>query len=303
MLQPHIIVITGPTASGKTDFALKLAENLCHSGQRAEIINADSIQIYKDLTILTAKPTEQDMKRVKHHLFGMFDADIKFSVNDWKILTEQTIDNLLKSNIIPIICGGTGFYIDALVNGISTIPNIPESHRKYVFEIFQKYGRNLFFEKLKKIDPEICIKLHPNNTQRILRAYEVATFTGQPLTYWWKQKEKPKYNFDINIILLPKIKLYQRIMFRIQKMIEIGAVSEVAEFLQKYQNYNGALSKVIGLNEITSFLNKQISHEKMIELMYIKTKQYAKRQITWFRNKMLYANKVMYDLKYDNKSI
>ncbi len=295
MLHHRIIVITGPTASGKTDFALKLVENLCHSGQQAEIINADSIQIYKDLTILTAKPSEQDMKRVKHHLFGMFDADIKFSVNDWKILTEQTIDNLLKSNIVPIVCGGTGFYIDALVNGISTIPNIPESHRKYVFEIFQKYGRNLFFEKLKKIDPEICIKLHPNNTQRILRAYEVATFTGQPLTYWWKQKEKSKYNFDINIILLPKIKLHQRIMFRIQKMIEIGAVSEVSEFLRKYPNYKGALSKVIGLTEITSFLNKQISHEKMIELMYIKTKQYAKRQITWFRNKMSYANKVIYD--------
>ena len=286
MKDDPIVIIAGPTATGKTRVAIELAKNL---DNEAEIINSDSVQLYKDLKILTAFPSESDLKKLPHHLFGILNADEKFSVTSWKNSAEKKIDEIHNKKKIPIICGGTGFYINSIINGISEIPEIPASYRKTVQEKFALMGREKFFEELCKMDKEIQFNLHPNNTQRILRAYEVVSFTKKPLSFWWKSKnEKPKYSNIKSFIIIPEKKSdhNELILNRINEMINNGAIDEVDDFLKIYPEYDGPLTKVIGFYEIKSFLQNKISEEQLIEHMFIKTRQYAKRQSTWFRNKM-----------------
>ncbi|MBE6446976.1 MAG: tRNA (adenosine(37)-N6)-dimethylallyltransferase MiaA [Alphaproteobacteria bacterium] len=283
---PQIIVIAGPTASGKTEAAIRLAELLAQRGTSAEIINADSVQLYKDLPILTARPLKNEQIRARHHMFGYLDAKCEFSVADWKKKVEKLLKQLHQKQKIAIICGGTGFYIDSLLNGISDIPTVPEEYRQNVFYLFQKIGRDNFFNKLQETDPDICKIIHPNNTQRILRAYEIATFTGKSLTHWWRQKKEKKHEALSIVINPPRAQLLERISFRICHMIQNGAIEEVSNFQHNYPNYNGPLSKVIGLQEILSLLNGKISTEQLIDQMFTRTRQYAKRQSTWFRNRM-----------------
>lgn len=280
-----IYIIAGPTASGKTSFAIKLAESLRRKRIYSEIVNADSIQLYDELKILTAFPSSNEMNRVSHHLFGILDLFENYSVAKWKQVAEKKIDELHKQGKIPILCGGTGFYLNSIINGIAKIPDIPESFRKEVFEKFQKFGREKFVDQLRKLDPEN--KLNPNNTQRILRAYEVASFTGKPLSYWWNRGSKAKYdNIKALVLLPPKEKLRENILKRAIQMLDIGAIEEVREFLSRYPDYKGPLDRVIGFLEIQDFLNKKISKKELIERMFVRTRQYAKRQSTWFRHQM-----------------
>lgn len=280
-----VFIVAGPTASGKTSLAIELAEKFKEKGNRFEIINADSIQLYNELKILTAFPSSDEMSRVSHHLFGVLDPFETYSVGKWKQQAEAKIDELHDQGKIPILCGGTGFYLNSIVNGIATIPDIPESHRKEVFEKFQRVGRAKFMEDLLKLDPGN--QLDPNNTQRILRAYEVVSFTEKPLSYWWNQGNNSKYKNIKKLVLLPaKEKLRENILKRAVQMIHTGAVEEVQEFISRYPNYKGPLDRVIGFVEIQDFLNKKISKEKLIDLMFIRTRQYAKRQSTWFRHQM-----------------
>jgi tRNA dimethylallyltransferase len=280
-----VFIIAGPTASGKTSFAIELAEKFKEKGSRCEIINADSIQLYNELKILTAFPSSDEMSRVPHHLFGMLKPFETYSVGKWKQLAEAKIDELHSQGKIPILCGGTGFYLNSIINGIAKIPDVPESYRKEVFEKFQRVGRSKFMEDLLKLDPEN--QLNPNNTQRILRAYEVASFTGKPLFYWWRQGNKSKYKNIKKIVLLPpKEKLRENILKRAIQMVNNCAIEEVQEFLSRYPNYTGPLDRVIGFVEIQDFLNQKISKEDLIECMFIRTRQYAKRQSTWFRHQM-----------------
>lgn len=285
-----IFIIAGPTASGKTGFAIELSENFKEKGICCEIINADSIQLYNDLKTLTAFPSSNEMSHIPHHLFGILEPFGTYSVGKWKQVAEAKIDELHEQGKIPILCGGTGFYLNAIIRGISDIPNIPEHHRKEVFEKFQNIGREKFFEELLKLDPNN--KLNPNNTQRILRAYEVATFTGKPLSYWWNQgnqnkKNNSKYeNVKTLVLLPPRDKLKENILARTIQMLNHGAIEEVREFLSRYPNYKGPLDRVIGFTEIRDFLEQKISKEQLIESIFIKTRQYAKRQSTWFRNQM-----------------
>ena len=280
-----VYVVAGPTASGKTSFAIKLAENLRKKGILSEIVNADSIQLYNELKILTAFPSSDEIHQVAHHLFGIIDPFELYSVAKWKQVAEKKIDELHSQGKIPILCGGTGFYLNSIINGIAKIPDIPESFRREVFEKFQKFGREEFVDQLRKLDPEN--KLNPNNTQRILRAYEVVSFTGKPLSYWWNQGSKSKYdNIKTLVLLPPKKKLWENILKRANQMIDGGAVDEVQEFLSRYPNYKGPLDRVIGFSEIQDFLNKKISKKELIERMFVRTRQYAKRQSTWFRHQM-----------------
>ena len=280
-----VYIIAGPTASGKTSFAIKLAENLSKKGISCEIINADSIQLYNELKTLTAFPSLDEMNRVPHHLFGILDPFETYSAGKWKKLAETKIDELHLKGKIPILCGGTGFYLNSIVRGIAEIPDVPESYRKEVFEKFQKIGREKFMKELLKLDPEN--NLNPNNTQRMLRAYEVASFTGKPLPYWWNQGNNSKYdNIKAVVLLPPKKKLWENILKRANQMIDGGAVDEVQEFLSRYPNYKGPLDRVIGFSEIQDFLNKKISKKELIERMFVRTRQYAKRQSTWFRHQM-----------------
>jgi len=280
-----VYIIAGPTASGKTGFAIEISENLKEKGVFCEIINADSIQLYDDLKILTAFPSSDEMSRVRHNLFGILDPFETCSVGKWKKLAEAKIDELHSKGKIPILCGGTGFYLNSIIHGIAKIPDVPESYRREVFDKFQKIGRAKFMEDLLKLDPEN--QLNPNNTQRILRAYEVASFTGKPLSYWWSQGNKSKYGNIKKLVLLPsKEKLRENILKRIIQMIDNGAIGEVQEFLLRFPNYKGSLDRVIGFVEVQDFLKKKISKEELIEQMFIRTRQYAKRQSTWFRHQM-----------------
>lgn len=283
-----VVIIAGPTASGKTSFAIDLAEDLRQKGVCGEIINADSIQLYNDLRVLTAFPTTDEMNRVPHHLFGILDSFETYSVGKWKQIAESKIDELHNEGKIPILCGGTGFYLNAIIRGIAKIPDIPENHRKKVFEKFQEIGREAFMKELLKLDPGN--ELNQNNTQRILRAYEVASFTGKPLSYWWNCVNCSKYNNIKTLILLPtKKKLRENILKRAVWMLENGAIDEVRIFQKKYPHYKGPLDKVIGFVEIQDFLNQQISKETLIDQILVRTRQYAKRQSTWFRHQIVNA--------------
>lgn len=280
-----VFIIAGPTASGKTGLSIKLAEELKKKGICCEIVNADSIQLYNDLKILTAFPSSDEMSRVPHRLFGILGPYETYSVARWKQSAESEIDKLHSQGKIPILCGGTGFYLNAIIRGISDIPDVPEYHRREVFEKFKNLGRTKFFEELSELDP--TNKLDINNTQRILRAYEVVTFTGKPLSYWWSKGNNSKYNDIRKLVLLPpREKLRENILKRAVQMIDNGAIGEVREFLSRYPNYKGPLDRVIGFAEIHDFLNQKISKEQLTESIFIKTRQYAKRQSTWFRNKM-----------------
>ena len=277
------LAIVGPTASGKTSASIELAEILQKKGIITGIINSDSIQLYKDLKILTAFPSEEQMRQTPHHLFGILKANEKISVAEWKSMAESKINEIQ----IPIICGGTGFYVNAIISGIATIPEVPTEHREKVAEKFLSMGREKFFEELAAIDPKICEVLHPNNTQRILRAYEVITFTGKSLLFWWEQgKVRESYHNKVVVILPKRERLNKSILDRTYQMIANGAVEEVVEFLESNPNYSGPLDKVIGFKEIREFLNDKISKEELIEKIFVRTRQYAKRQSTWFRNQM-----------------
>ncbi|MBO4405678.1 MAG: tRNA (adenosine(37)-N6)-dimethylallyltransferase MiaA [Alphaproteobacteria bacterium] len=280
-----VFIIAGPTASGKTGFSIQLAEKFKKEGVVCEIINADSIQLYGELKILTAFPSSDEMGRVLHHLFGILGPCETYSVASWRQAAESEIDKLHSQGKIPILCGGTGFYLNAIIHGISDIPDVPEHHRKAVFEKFRNIGREKFFDELSELDP--TNKLDINDTQRILRAYEVATFTGKPLSYWWSRGNNSKYSNIRKLVLLPpREKLRENILKRAVQMIDNGAVEEVREFLSRYPNYQGPLDRVIGFAEIRDFLDQKISKEQLIETMFIRTRQYAKRQSTWFRNQM-----------------
>lgn len=280
------IVIAGPTASGKSSAAIQLAHGFKKLGIDSEIINADSVQVYHDLKKLTAYPSSEDMSEVPHNLYGFLNANEKISVADWKILADKKIDELLYEKKVPIICGGTGFYINALLNGIAEIPDISAEFRKAVQQKFEKDGREKFFQDLVKLDPKIVDILHPNNTQRILRAYEVVAFTKIPLSDWWQEPQAKGRECLSIVILPPRNILIEQIRKRAEMMIDNGAIDEVSSFLKIYPNYVGPLDKVIGFNEIKSLLKGDIDKSELLELMTIKTRQYAKRQSTWFRHQL-----------------
>jgi tRNA dimethylallyltransferase len=281
------VVIAGPTASGKSDLAVKCVRHLREAyGVESEIINADSVQLYNELKILTAYPSDEQLKSAPHRLYGILSPYENSSVAAWLDLAEKEIDRLRDENKTAIICGGTGFYISALLNGISNIPKVPQDFRNEVAQKFQQIGRDEFFNLLAALDPEICETLSKNDTQRILRAYEVAAYSGKPLSNWRKEEGKPGRQASSIVLLPPREKLNERCSARIEKMAKAGVVDEIKDFVKKYPNYDGPLRSVLGYREIVSFLNNEISLAESLRLTLIKTRQYAKRQSTWFRNQM-----------------
>ncbi|MDR1551508.1 MAG: tRNA (adenosine(37)-N6)-dimethylallyltransferase MiaA [Holosporaceae bacterium] len=281
-----LIVLTGPTATGKSNLAVWLAEYLCRErGQWAEIINADSVQQYNGLKILTAVPSEETMRRVPHHLYEILSPDEETTAVAWADLARAKIQQLREEGKRAIVCGGTGLYINTLLHGISNIPKIPKDLRQEIIEKFKKIGRDAFFEQLAERDPELGRALHKNDTQRILRAYEVEAYTGKPLSKWWKNDEKKCNIFPI-ILLPPREELVRRCLIRTEKIVRHGVVDEMKAFVAKHPDYDGPLTRAIGYREITLFLKQSVSITECIRLIHLKTRQYAKRQRTWFRYQM-----------------
>ena len=253
-LKSKIVLIYGPTASGKSLFAIKLAKKI--SG---EIINADSMQVYKELKVLTARPLKKDYNNIKHHLYGFQSVKKKFSTGDWLKLVKEKIENIKKRKKVPILVGGTGLYFKALTDGLVDIPNIPMKFRKNIRYLHKKIGPKKFFSKLVKLDPLTKNFLSPSDTQRAIRAYEVKLFTKKSLYDWFKntRSEFKKKDFFKIYIDYSRSKLIKRINIRSGKMIEKGAIPEVRNFINLKVPQSKTASKAIGIKEIRDYIKKK----------------------------------------------
>ena len=288
-LKSKIILISGPTASGKSKFAIKLAKKI-----KGEIVNADSMQVYKELKILTARPKKKEYQKIKHHLYGFQSVKKKFSTGKWLELANEKIAKIKKKKKIPILVGGTGLYFKALTDGLVKIPNIPIKFRNKIRNLQKKLGQKKFFNKLIKLDPLTYEKINPTDVQRSIRAYEVKSHTKKSLVDWFKNT-KPKYtdeNFIKIYIDFPRQDLLHKISKRTDQMIKNGAIKEVKKFLKIKLRIDNSSNKVIGINEIKDFLNKKSNLNEVKEKITIKTRQYAKRQSTWARGQMMNWQKV-----------
>ena len=288
-LKSKIILIYGPTASGKSNFAIKLAKKI--SGQ---IINADSMQVYKELKVLTARPFKKDYQNIKHHLYGFQNAKKNFSTGDWLKLANQKILQCRKLNKTPILVGGTGLYFKALTEGLVNIPKIPINFRNKVRNLHKRIGQKKFFQKLLQIDPLIKDRINSLDVQRSLRAYEIKSFTKKSMINWFKNTKSDYARNDFFKISIdfPRKDLIERINKRSENMIKLGAILEVKKFIKLRVPKNKSLSKAIGISEIKQYLQKKIQTDQLIEKISIKTRQYAKRQSTWARGHMKDWNKV-----------
>ena len=278
-----IILIAGPTSSGKSNFALKLAKKI-----KGEIINADSMQVYKQLQILTARPKKKDLKKIKHHLYGFCDVKKNYSTGEWLKLLLNKIKDIRRRKKVPIVVGGTGLYFKALTDGLVKIPNIPMKIRNKIRLMQKKLGQTKFYNKLLKLDPLIKNKIDKNDIQRSIRAYEIKYQTKKSIIEWFK-KTKVFFSSDEFIKLYidyPRESLINRINLRIEGMFKDGAIEEVRRFNKIKVKKENSSNKVIGIKEISNLLNKQCTLEQAKELIAIKTRQYAKRQATWARGQM-----------------
>ena len=282
-LKSKIILIYGPTASGKSNYAIKLAKKI-----KGEIINADSMQIYKELKILSARPLKKDYQKIKHHLYGFQDVKKNFSTGDWLKLVNKKILEIKRQNKIPIVVGGTGLYFKALTDGLVNIPNIPKNFREKIRKLSKKLGNKKFFLRLKKLDPLIKNKINPSDSQRTIRAYEVKLYTKRSIYDWFKNTKNnyQKKDFYKIYIDFPREELLKRINTRVQKMINNGLVSEVKRFNKIRLHGDKMSKKAIGIKEVNEYLQKKIKIEDGIEKISIKTRQYAKRQRTWANGNM-----------------
>ena len=282
-LKSKIILIAGPTASGKSTFAFKLAKKI-----NGEIINADSMQVYKQLNILTARPKKKELKKIKHHLYGYCDVKKKYSTGEWiKSLIKKIRDIRIKKKI-PIIVGGTGLYFKALTEGLVKIPNIPIKVRNKIRQKQKKIGQKKFYKKLLMLDPLIKNKIEKNDIQRSIRAYEIKYHTKKSIINWYKKTKKyiSSDQFIKLYIDYPREKLISRINLRVEQMFVNGAIQEVRRFNKLKVKKENSSNKVIGIKEISNLLDKQCNLEQAKELIAIKTRQYAKRQATWARGQM-----------------
>ncbi|MDR1025981.1 MAG: tRNA (adenosine(37)-N6)-dimethylallyltransferase MiaA [Lactobacillus sp.] len=277
------IVIAGPTASGKSDLAVDLAVKL-----GGVVINADSMQIYVDTPIIAAAPKEEDLVKVPHYLYGVFPASKNGSVVDWLELAIAQIKRAWSDKKVPIIVGGTGFYIDALVYGLTPIPETGDAVRRQVSVFMNEKGVNAMHDELKDFDPVSYATIKANDTTRVRRAWEVYLDTGTTMSEWQSRPKVRQLDADFLVIkLLPPTKeLDERCYVRFDKMIEQGGLDEVKKLYSKKLDENLPAMKALGVPELMSYLKGERSLEEAADLAKLHSRQYAKRQKTWFRNKL-----------------
>ena len=281
--EKKVILLAGPTASGKSKLALQLAKNL-----NGEIINADSMQVYSEFSILTSMPNSHDTNIVKHHLYGFNSVKQKFSTGHWLKMAINKIKEKWNLDRTPILVGGTGLYFKALTDGLVQIPDIPNVVRTEIRKLHKKIGQKKFYNELTKLDPLVKKFLTASDSQRSMRAYEVKKLTNKSLFTFTK---KTKSNFDSNIfkklfINTPKELLLKKIDKRVENMFAEGAITEVKNFLKMKVNKELSAHKIIGIKEIKDHIDKKIALARTKELIKLKTRQYAKRQFTWARGHM-----------------
>ncbi len=277
-----INIILGATASGKTDYGVMLANKL-----NGEIINSDSMQIYKEIPILTAQPTEEEKKGVPHLNFGIVSCFAKFHVKKWLDLTYGAIADIRSRGKTPILVGGTGLYIKALIQGIAEVPELSIAFKREFHEEYSSKPVGDLYQTLQDLSPQSAAILKPNDHQRILRALEVLLGTGKPLEYWHAQPSSAAFvRDDFYLIWLKRSReeTYCRINRRFSKMLEAGVLDEVRRLLDKEGVEN--MPKAIGLQEIIKYFHGDISLNEVVKATQQNSRNYAKRQMTWFRHQM-----------------
>lgn len=280
MDKEKVIVICGPTASGKTSLSIELAKKI-----NGEIISCDSMQIYKGMDIGTAKPTEEEMSGIKHHLIGFVSPEERYSVADFKNDAKNKIKEILNNGKFPIIVGGTGLYIDSLIYEIE-YPNIEfdEQYRKKLEKEAEEKGLEYLYQEAKKIDPVAVEKISKNDKKRIIRILEIYNATGKNKTWQEIESRKKDVEYDYRIYALnwERSTLYDRINQRVDLMIKSGLIEEVNDLIKKYKKFPTAMQG-LGYKEVVEYLKGAYTKEEMIEKIKMETRRYAKRQLTWFR--------------------
>ena len=288
-LKSKIVLIYGPTASGKSDFAIKLAKKI-----KGEIVNADSMQVYKDLKILTTRPLKKNFQKIKHHLYGSQKFNKNFSTGDWLKIVIKKIKEIKRRKKIPILVGGTGLYFKALTEGLVEIPLIPLKFRNKIRLLQKSIGQERFYKRLIEIDSLIVNKINSQDVQRSIRAYEVKLFTKKSIIEWFKSTKSQfkKKDFFKLYIDYPRSELIEKINLRTTEMLDMGVILEVKNFLKLRVPKDKNITKAIGITEIKDFIKKKIVKEEVIDKISIKTRQYAKRQATWARGHMTTWKKI-----------
>lgn len=280
MQKPTVIVICGPTASGKTALSIELAKEI-----KGEIISADSMQIYKDMDIGTAKPHEEEKQGIKHYLLDFINPDTRYSVAEFKIDATKAIEEILQKGKIPIVVGGTGLYIDTLIYGIEYNDiKIDEEYRQELEKIAEEQGLEVLYQKAKEIDNKAMEKISPNDKKRIMRVLEIYKATGKTKTEQEAESKRNgvKYDYKVFALNMDREVLYNRINLRVDIMIENGLIEEVQKLRDKYNKFPTAMQG-LGYKEVVEYLENKVTKEQMIEKIKMETRRYAKRQLTWFR--------------------
>lgn len=279
-----VIVIAGPTASGKSQLAIDLALEM-----NGVILNADSMQVYQGTPILSAVPNIEDKQIVEHRLYELFPNNFNSSVVDWMNKIVPEIKKVWQEGKVPIVVGGTGLYIDNLINGTTPIPETSAHIRKAVLQEIEKNGIQALYQKLKEVDAITAARLSENDTTRVRRAYEVWADTHIPLSEWHKKpmvKKLPEADFFVIKIIPDKAELDERCYLRFDQMIEQGALEEVRTLAELNLSDRLPAMKALGVPELMAFVRGEISLSDAVSLAKLHTRQYAKRQITWFKHKL-----------------
>ena len=280
-----VYVIAGPTATGKSDLSISLANKV-----NGAVINSDSMQVYKNLEILTARPSINEMKSIAHHLYGFVDGNDRYNVERWCNDATEIIKKTSANNLTPILVGGTGLYINTLINGLIDLPSIPESIKIESEKILQEFGKDFLINQIKNIDPESLKEINYNDTVRLRRIWEVFESTGKKFSEWKLNKNKKfitNYNIKILLFLPDREKNYQVVNSRFVNMMKVGAVEEVKKLLKLNLHNSLPIMRAHGVPEIMKYLANEINLEECINKGQQVTRNYVKRQHTWWNSSKL----------------
>ena len=286
MNKPKILCVVGPTASGKTDYAVELALKC-----GGEVVSCDSMQIYKHMDIGTAKPTADEMKGVKHHMIDIIEPNESFSVARFSEMARECIDDILLRGKTPVLCGGTGLYFDSTINNINFIQmDTDEEYRKDLESAAKVFGNEYVYKILKRVDEESAESIHPNNLKRVIRALEIYKTTGKKKSELDKEQlSEPLYEPEITGLMRDREVLYDRINKRVDIMMEKGLVDEVSDLIKIGIDTYATSMQAIGYKEIIEYLDGKTSLSDAVDKIKRESRRYAKRQLTWFkRNKKIH---------------
>ena len=282
--QTSVVVIAGPTATGKSTLAVDVAET-----RGGTVINADSIQVYRDLRVLTARPTVAEEARLPHRLYGVLDGGARCSAGAWCDMALAEIERAREQGRLPIVVGGTGLYLRALIDGLNAVPPVPDEIRKATSELHDELGTAGLFEQLERWDPKTARRIDPRNPQRVMRAWEVMVATGRPLADWQDDPSSgppPHLAFHIVCLMPPRDLLYADCDERFAAMMTAGAVDEVRRVIDGQWPPDAPVRKAIGFSEVAAYVAGDVSLPQAIEAGQGATRRYAKRQVTWFRHQI-----------------